>query len=121
VNVDVDAHVDHTEANPDQAAPEPTILTPTAAVDDLSASPVLPEVHASTTAHETAPASSSPIPATIPIENAIVSGLKDSLLKVSQFESRLRELASEAELMKANMHVSTYVSFSSTRCANDSF
>ena len=43
-------------------------------------------------------------------EGAVISNLKNSLLMASEFESRLRELSSQAEVMKTNMHVSTYVS-----------
>ena len=57
------------------------------------------------------PASSGAIPVGAPVESAIIGGLKESLVKATQFELRLRELASEAELVKSNMHVSTYVSF----------
>src|ERR1041385_1392315 len=57
------------------------------------------------------PAVSTSIPVGAPVESAIIGGLKESLVKATQFELRLRELASEAELVKSNMHVSTYVSF----------
>src|ERR1041385_9219687 len=57
------------------------------------------------------PAGSGAIPVGAPVESAIIGGLKESLVKATQFELRLRDLASEAELVKSNMHVSTYVSF----------
>jgi len=44
-------------------------------------------------------------------EGAVISNLKNSLQMASEFESRLRDLTSQAEAMKTNMHVSTYVSF----------
>ena len=50
------------------------------------------------------------------IEDAVVDGLKGSLAKASEIELRLRELVSDAEMMKTNMHVSTYVSPLPTRC-----
>ena len=54
------------------------------------------------------------------IENAVVGGLKESLAKASEFELRLRELASDAEMMKTKMHVSTYVSPPPSGCPNNS-
>ena len=51
------------------------------------------------------------IPVGAGVESVVVGGLKESLVRATQFELRLRELASEAELVKSNMHVSTYVSF----------
>ena len=42
-------------------------------------------------------------------EDAVVDGLKGSLAKASEIELRLRELVSDAEMMKTKMHVSTYV------------
>ena len=45
-----------------------------------------------------------------------MDGLKESLAKASEFELRLRELASDAEMMKTKMHVSTYVSPLPTWC-----
>ena len=50
------------------------------------------------------------------IEDAVVDGLKESLAKAAEFELRLRELASDAEMMKTKMHVSTYVSPLPTGC-----
>ena len=50
------------------------------------------------------------------IEDAVVDGLKGSLAKASEIELRLRELVSDSEMMKTNMHVSTYVSPLSVRC-----
>ena len=45
-----------------------------------------------------------------------MDGLKGSLAKASEIEVRLRELVSDAEVMKTNMHVSTYVSPVPTGC-----
>ena len=56
----------------------------------------------------------------VSIENAVVGGLKESLAKASEFELRLRELASDAGLLKTKMHVSTYVSPLPTECPNNS-
>src|SRR4051812_42352270 len=39
-----------------------------------------------------------PISVDVSVENAVVGGLKESLVKASEFELRLRELASDAEL-----------------------
>ena len=50
------------------------------------------------------------------IEDAVVDGFKGSLAKASEIELRLRELVSDAEVMKTKMHVSTYVSSLPTRC-----
>ena len=50
------------------------------------------------------------------IEDTVVDGLKESLAKASEFELRLRELASDAGMMKTKMHVSTYVSPLPTGC-----
>ena len=44
------------------------------------------------------------------IEDSVVDGFKGSLAKASKIELRLRELVSDAEMMKTQMHVSTYVS-----------
>ena len=56
----------------------------------------------------------------VSVEHAIVGGLKESLAKASEFELRLREPASDAELLKKKMHVSTYVSPPPTGCPNNS-
>ena len=50
-------------------------------------------------------------------EGAMISNLKNSLQMASEFESRLRDLTSQAKAMKTNMHVSTYVSFLPTGCS----
>ena len=44
------------------------------------------------------------------LEDSVVGGFKGALAKASDLELRLRELASDAEVMKTQMHVSTYVS-----------
>ena len=51
------------------------------------------------------------------IEDAVVDGFKGSLAKASEIELRLRELVSDAEMMKTKMHVSTYVSPLPTGCS----
>jgi hypothetical protein len=51
------------------------------------------------------------------IEDAVVDEFKGSLAKASEIELRLRELVSDAEMMKTKMHVSTYVSLSPTGCS----
>jgi hypothetical protein len=50
------------------------------------------------------------------IEDAVVDGFKGSLAKASEIELRLRELVSDAEMMKNKMHVSTYVSLLPSGC-----
>ena len=74
---------------------------------------------ASAAAPENVSTSSIPDSVDIPVESAIVGGLKESLAKASQFEMRLRDLTSDAELLKTTMHVSTYVSSSPTGCPNN--
>ena len=118
------------------AAPEATILeedVPPEAdrvvVDDSSAPPVPPKAPVGKVIEKSlvapaavqgkAPTSSIPTSVDIPAEDAIVGGLKESLAKASQFELCLRDLASEAESLKTNMHVSTYVSFPPTGCPNN--
>ena len=96
----------------DQAAPEQTVISdaiPTGPACSENTS--LPET--ATQEHVSEPASvpSSSVPIDTSTEGAAVSSLKNSLLIASEFESRLRELSSQAELMKTSMHVSTYVSF----------
>ena len=44
------------------------------------------------------------------IEDSVVEGFKETLAKASGIELRLRELVSDAGMMKNQMHVSTYVS-----------
>ena len=121
--MDIDASSIAARTTHDQAAPEPPVISKDVLTEttcpvntDLPDPSVLPEDISQETAPETAPAPSSPIPATTSVEGAIVSGLKDSLVMASQFKSHLRELSSQAEIMKTNMHVSTYVSFSPTGC-----
>ena len=95
----------------------PEVIVPTGAVSssavrDTPAEEAIKETPvAPTTTQGGRPAVSASIPVGAPVESAIIGGLKESLVKASQFELRLRELASEAELVKSNMHVSTYVSF----------
>ena len=67
-------------------------------------------------AQETVPTSSTTLPATTPPKDVVVSRLKESLVVASQFEAHLRELTTQAEVMKENMQVSTYVSISPTGC-----
>ena len=116
--MDIDAPSIVDQVTHDQAAPEPPVMSEavltetTCPVNTTLPDPaVLPEVVAQETAPEPASAPLSSIPAATSAEGAIVSSLKDSLLMASQFESLLRELSSQAEIMKTNMHISTYVSF----------
>jgi hypothetical protein len=50
------------------------------------------------------------------IEDSVVDGFKGALVKASDIELRLRELISDAGMMKTQMHVSTYVSPLSDGC-----
>ena len=102
---------DHPAAGSSSAPPIP----PEASVEKvIEKNPVAPAA-----APEKELASSIPISIDVPVEDAIVGGLKESLAKASQFELRLRDLASDAELLKTTMHVSTFVSSSPTGCPND--
>ena len=119
--MDIDASFIAAQTTHDQAAPELPIISEDILTEttcpvntDLPDPSFPPKNIAQKRARETAPTPSSPIPATTSIEGAIVSGLKDSLVIASQSESRLRELSTQAEVMKTNMHVSTYVSSSPT-------
>ena len=109
-NVDAPSTID--QVTSDQAAPEQPVISdavPTgpACQEDTS----LPE--AATREHVSEPATipSSSVHIDTSAEVAAVRSLKNSLLMAFEFESRLRELSSQAELMKTSMHVSTYVSF----------
>src|ERR1041385_9158199 len=91
-------------------APPEVIIRP--AASGLPASSAAPEDPAEKAAERTStipataqgdgPASSASIPVGTPVEGAIIGGLKESLVKATQFDLRLRELASEAELVKSN-------------------
>ena len=100
---------------PEVIVPEGTVLSGSgsrAAAPDAPAGEAVKETPvASAAVRGSEPASSGAIPVGAPVESAIIGGLKESLVKATQFELRLRELASKAELVKSNMHVSTYVSF----------
>ena len=50
------------------------------------------------------------------IEDSVVDGFKGALVKASDIELRLREMVSDAGMMKTQMHVSTYVSPLSDEC-----
>src|ERR1041385_5596788 len=56
-------------------------------------------------------ASPTSISVDILLEDAVLDGLKGSLVKASEIELRLREMASDAGVIKARMHVSTCASF----------
>src|ERR1041385_1656737 len=107
--------VDPTVDPPEVTVPEGTVSSGSgsrAAAPDAPAGEAVKETPvASAAARGDEPASSGAIPVRAPVESAIIGGLKESLVKATQFELWLRELASDAELVKSNMHVSTYVSF----------
>src|SRR4051812_36273833 len=108
--------VDPAPAVTEPAAPAATILeedVPPEAdrvVDDSSDPPVPPKAPVGKVVEKSpvapsvvqgkAPASSIPISVNIPVEDAIVGGLKEYLANASQFELCLRDLASEAESLK---------------------
>ena len=116
--MDVDAPSTTNQAIHDQVAPEQPVISeavptePTYPVNTSLPDPaVLPEVAAQENVSEPASAPLSSASVSTFAEGDVVSSLKNSLLMASQFESRLRELSSQAKLIKTNMHVSTYVSF----------
>ena len=112
----------------DQPASEPSV-TPEATREEAATQEAAPETNTplsnpasmpETTAPESATRENASEPISAPLssaslamsgEGAVISNLKNSLLMASEFESRLRDLTSQAEAMKTNMHVSTYVSF----------
>ena len=97
------------------------VTTPDAVVVDLPAPPVHPEasreknIEKSPVISDAASGEARTPPIPISVEDVVVGGLKESLAKASEFELCLRELASDAELLKTKMHVSTYVSPPPTR------
>ena len=116
--MDVDAPSTTDQVIRDQVAPEQPVISevvsakPTCPVNTSLPDPaVLPEAASQENVSEPASVRSSSIPVDTSAEGDVVSGLKNSLLMAFQFESRLRELSYQAEVIKTNTHVSTYVSF----------
>src|ERR1041385_2426721 len=114
--MDVDPTADPAQISTESAAAgvtAPEVIVPEGTVSSRSGSRAAPagEAVKETPSRGGEPAISVAIPVETPVESAVVGGLKESLVRATQFELRLRELASEAELVKLNMHVSTYVSF----------
>ena len=100
------------EAAAKVATPETTCPTNTSLPDPATMPGVtIQEAAAQENVSEPTSVPSSSIPVDTSGEGVVVSGLNNSLLMASQFELRLRELSSQAEVIKTNMHVSTYVSF----------
>ena len=105
------------EATPDAPAAQATV-PPVPAVIVLPAPPVppaaseVPNVEKDAAAATSAPVgvSSTSISVDAFLEDSVVEGFKETLAKASGIEVRLRELASDAGMMKEQMHVSTYVS-----------
>ena len=103
-------------ASESSAHPETSVLAP--AVIVLPAAPVPPVASgAEDVAKSSAPAGAeggrappAAMSVDTPVEESVVAGFKGALVKATDLELRLRELASDAELMKTQMHVSTYVS-----------
>ena len=142
LDIDIDLDVDPTPAADEttipapgtQTAPEASIdqevIAPAPAVIVLPAPPVPPATSGveniekspivSAVASGEAQIPPTSLSVDVSIENAVVGGLKESLAKASEFELRLRELASDAEMIKTKTHVSTYVSLPPTGCPNNS-
>ena len=134
--MDIDLDVDPTPAADGTTFPAPSTQTaPEASIDQEVIAPapaviVLPaplvppatsgvkNVEKSSTAAASGEVQISPTPISVDasIEDAVVDGFKGSLAKASEIELRLHELASDAEMMKTKMHVSTYVSPLPTGC-----
>ena len=110
----------------EQPASDPSAAPEAAAEENISqevapeANTSLPDPASMPEVQESAAQEDASEPASIPLssaslatsgEGAVISNLKNSFRMASEFESRLRELSSQAEVMKTNMHVSTYVSF----------
>ena len=136
LDMDIDFDVDPAPAvdeatfpapNP-QTAPEVSVdqvvIAPAPAVIVLPAPPAPPvtsgvknvEKSSAAAASEEVQISPTSISIDASIEDAVVDGFKGSLAKASEIELRLRELVSDAEMMKTKMHVSTYVSPLPTGC-----
>ena len=110
----------------EQPVPDPS-AAPEAAAEEIPSQEVAPEANtplpdpaSMPEVQESAAPEGASEPASTPLssaslatsgEGAMISSLKNSFQMASEFESRLRELSSQAEVMKKNMHVSTYVSF----------
>ena len=111
-----------------QAAPEASasqaVVPPVLAVIVLPAPPVppaaseVPSVEKDPAAATSAQVGVSPTSISVDtlLEDSIVEGFKETLAKASGIELRLRELVSDAGMMKDQMHVSTYVSPLSDGC-----
>src|ERR1041385_2742900 len=114
--MDVDSTADPTRIAAEPAAAgvaPPEVIVPEGAVSfasgsrtaapDVPAGEAVKETHvASAAARGGEPGISVAIPVGAPVESAIVGVLKESLVRATQFELWLRELASEAELVKSN-------------------
>src|SRR4051812_13834186 len=136
--MDIDLDVDPTPAANETTFPAPStqtapeastdqeVIMPIPAVIVLPAPPVPPATSGMKNAEKSSAVSAttsgevqiSPTSISVDasIEDVVVDGLKGSLAKASEIELRLRELASDAEMMKTKMHVSTYVSPLPTGC-----
>ena len=89
--------------------PAPPVPPVASGVEDVVKSPTA-------AAPEGAQTPSASISIDASLEDSVVGGFKGALAKASDLELRLRELASGAEMMKTQMHVSTYVSLLSDGC-----
>ena len=83
--------------------PAPPVLLAASGTEDVAKSTTT----AATEGGQTSPAAMS---VDIPLGDSVVDGFKGALGMASDLELRLRGLASDAGLMKTQMHVSTYVS-----------
>ena len=107
------------EATREEAATQETAPKTNTSLPDPASVPetVVPEPAAQENVSEPISAPSSSASLAMSGEGTVISNLKNSLLMASEFESRLRDLTSQAEVMKTNMHVSTYVSILPTGCS----
>ena len=105
-----------------QTAPEGStdqeVITPAAAVPPTTSGVKNAEKSSTISVAASGEVQASPtsISVDILLEDAVLDGLKGSLVKASEIELRLREMASDAGVIKARMHVSTCASFLPTGC-----
>ena len=100
VNVDQEAAAPAPAVIVLPAPPAPPATSGVQSVEKNSAAAALAQVEVSPTS----------ISVDASIEDSVVEGFKETLAKASGIELRLRELVSDAGMMKNQMHVSTYVS-----------
>lgn len=84
--------------------PKPTVEPEAPSAREEAPELVVTQSSAQDTVLNSAQASSTEVPITAHSEDAMVSSLKESLIVASQFEVHLRQLSSQAEAVKNNMH-----------------